>query len=330
MKKEFVILFLILFVIVFSFFELPRNLIWGWLFFLHSTIPKMTIDQPALILSILAILLFVVLVNWSGNRLVNRLFKYKKSNDYQWKVKYSFYVSGLIFIMFGSGISTIGLLHQGIWLAASDKPRYKKKSLRINNDSIKYNLRSIGLGVLNSNDVYNSLPVGGTFTETGVGLHGWFSKIKNFVGSGYQERDDGIDYEKPWKGPANEKYFKCLIPELINPDLEDAPVFDSDGFGLSHFAANSHVIGPGQPYKLSEIMNKSNTLLIGEVNANFMPWGHPVNWRDPLLGINKSPYGFGGPKQRKGSMFIMADGSVKTVSENVDPAILKAMALPKR
>src|SRR5690349_15388520 len=57
------------------------------------------------------------------------------------------------------------------------------------------------------------------------------------------------------------------------------------------------------------------TLLIGEVNAQFKPWGHPVNWRDPTAGINSSQHGFGGPPGSGGANFVMADASIRFLSD---------------
>src|SRR5260221_14749236 len=71
-----------------------------------------------------------------------------------------------------------------------------------------------------------------------------------------------------------------------------------------------------------------NTLLIGEVNANFRPWGDPANVRGPARGINRSPFASGGPPQSHGALFGMADGSVRFINERVSPEVLRALATP--
>lgn len=68
---------------------------------------------------------------------------------------------------------------------------------------------------------------------------------------------------------------------------------------------------------------------IGEVNANFKPWGDPYNWRDPAKGVNRSPHGFGGAWSERGATFLMADGSVRFISERVNPEVMKALATPQ-
>ncbi len=72
----------------------------------------------------------------------------------------------------------------------------------------------------------------------------------------------------------------------------------------------------------------SSTILIGEVAANFKPWGDPVNWRDPALGLGASPDRFGGVPGERGAQFVFMDGSVHFLSEDIDPQVLRARARP--
>jgi len=68
--------------------------------------------------------------------------------------------------------------------------------------------------------------------------------------------------------------------------------------------------------------------LLGETNANFSPWGKPMNVRDPALGINKSPNGFGGPNYRHYALMTMCDGTVHYFGEDTSPEIMRALATP--
>jgi hypothetical protein len=71
-----------------------------------------------------------------------------------------------------------------------------------------------------------------------------------------------------------------------------------------------------------------NTLFAGEVNNEFKPWSYPANWRDPALGINRSPRGFGGSRASHSAAFMFADGSVRNLSDSTSPAVLKALSTP--
>jgi len=138
-----------------------------------------------------------------------------------------------------------------------------------------------------------------------------------------------IDLKRPWNDPVNLKHFQAVVPEFINPDLRTAEFVNSEGLGLSHYAANCHTLGGNQKRSLADFQGKGSfTILVGEINANFQPWGQPVNWRDPARGINKSPYGFGGPINSGGAQFVMADGSVRFISERVSPDVLRALSNP--
>ena len=86
--------------------------------------------------------------------------------------------------------------------------------------------------------------------------------------------------------------------------------------------------GTGNGLKLDQITDgTSNTLMAGEAFGHYKPRGHPRNWRDAALGINQSPYGFGGPR-KSGGVIVMADASVRLLSADTDPAVLRALATP--
>jgi prepilin-type processing-associated H-X9-DG protein len=64
-----------------------------------------------------------------------------------------------------------------------------------------------------------------------------------------------------------------------------------------------------------------------DANKALGPWGYPANWRDPALGLNRSPDGFGNG-MGKGANFSFADGSVRFLANAVSPEVLKALSTP--
>jgi hypothetical protein len=79
---------------------------------------------------------------------------------------------------------------------------------------------------------------------------------------------------------------------MINSGLRTAPLRDADGYGLAHYAMNCRVMTNGVARPPKDITDgAANTLLIGEVNTNFRPWGDPGNVRDPAreTTLNTSP-----------------------------------------
>jgi prepilin-type processing-associated H-X9-DG protein len=67
------------------------------------------------------------------------------------------------------------------------------------------------------------------------------------------------------------------------------------------------------------------TMMAGEVVSGFQAWGDPTNWRDPGLGINRSPEGFGSPSPGAAN-FLFVDGSVRFIKDSIDLRVLKALA----
>ncbi len=159
-------------------------------------------------------------------------------------------------------------------------------------------------------------------------LHSWETAILPYIYIQPEPGDRGIDMKVPWNHPTNAKYFKSIVAEFINLDFRTQELFDAEGYGLSHYAANSRVLRANKAARLEELPGgASNTILIGEVNHDFKPWGYPANWRNPAAGINQSG-GFGGAPGSGGCQFIMADGSVRFINQDVDPAVLDALSGP--
>jgi hypothetical protein len=304
-------------------YEVPLVLLLGWISFLARVLSRITWDWGTLAVSAAALVLFTAGVHFIGWSWRRRVPAAARVAGPAWKVRWSVAVVGGLFLLFAAGVCLIGIAHQVAWLAAADEPLLGET---VGATSSEINLKFIAVAAANgSGREPDSFPPGGTFTEDGRMLHGWEVHCLPYLGYVAKE----IDFNEPWNGPRNAPYFRCIIPGFINSQMRSAPLTDADGFGLSHYAANSRVMGPGKGMKVSDITDgAANTILIGEVNANFRPWGHPINWRDPAKGINKSPDGFGGPRSSGGALFAMADGSVRFVNEGVSPTVLRALATP--
>jgi prepilin-type processing-associated H-X9-DG protein len=304
--------------------DVPVALVFGWFWFLVRVLPKVAVDWASVAVGCAAITLFIVGVQWLGRAWQRGVIPGPSASGHSWKLRWSLTIVVVICLLFVSGISVVGIVHQLAWLLTSERPLIGE-GLKSSGETSKSQLKWVGNAFGAYHDGYGAFPPGGTFTPEGAMRHSWETHLLPYLG--YSTQD--IDLGRAWNDPRNETYFQCVVPQFINPDFRTPDLMDAQGFGLSHYAVNSRVLGGNKAIKLAEITDgPSTTLLVGEVSGHFKPWGHPANWRDPALGINRSPYGFGGPSGSGGATFLMADGSVRFVGERISPAVLHALSTP--
>ena len=185
------------------------------------------------------------------------------------------------------------------------------------------NLHDTGIAVQNFHEIHGKFPPGsvekmGKTVELAT-YHGWQTPLLPFVEQ--LPLYDRIDLTKPWDVAPNRALFANRIPPYENPAIS---VTRSE-FAPSHYAGNVHLFGRGRITKFADIKDgHSHTMMAGEVSSGFKPWGHPKNWRDPARGLKFDSQTFGGPSQR-GTLVLMADGSVRLLKKNTDASVLKAI-----
>lgn len=337
-----------------------EQLLLGWIYFPLRTIPQMTIDWPSAILGTVCVLMFVVGLHFTARWFMRPADSQASVGTDRWTWRSTLVVSATLLVLFASGTAFVGGAHQGIWLfsgrldqnsetvSASDLGLIAAAREQARKSQARNNLRQFGVALHNFHDVYGAFPPGGTMTEDGELLHGWAM----FVGPYNSYIAQGLDFNRGWRVPPNDSFYKCQLPVFLNPSQPRA-VFDDEGFGLCHWAGNVHVLpvrtvkvdtstgsqdsgrnaaqlrGENGGMSLAQITDgTSSTILLGTVGEQFKPWGHPANVRDPALGINRSPESFGGPPGWNVAMFLMCDGSVKFLRDDTDLEIMKAFATP--
>lgn len=350
-RLAFVVSVVLSLICVVVFGDLGAQFLSGWFTFPIAVLPRITVDWPSVLAGTIAFVTFAFGVHhtgrWCASWLPENLIASRT-----WQLRQTGLVVMSVTLLFSLGTALVGAVHQVIWLstnrsapsldvAIDPPPRGIIEIVRQSGrrSSLRNEMKQIGLGMHNFHDTFKHFPLGGTMNSDGELLHGWMMPLGPFVGF-YSEE---IDYNVPWNKSPNDRVYRSQIPFFLNP-MQPGPVFDRDGFGLTHYAANVHVFPiqrtdskKNDPYayfqagglSVGDISDgTSNTLLIGTVGRNHKPWGYPANVRDPGEGLNRTPTGFGGPLGQRSAHFVMVDGAVREMSDKVDPRVLKALATP--
>jgi hypothetical protein len=202
----------------------------------------------------------------------------------------------------------------------------------------KNNLKQLLLAMHNYHDAYNSFPTGtveDSAEEVDDRLSWIVSILPMFDQAALYEQ---IDQKSGWKSEANADWTGFNIQALMNPGEANAleGVTHYVGMaGIGEDAANLKVDDPGagvfgynRQTRIRDITDgTSNTIAIMEASVEFGPWAQ--GGRSTIRGLTEEPYfngpdGIGGPWVG-GAQGALADGSVRFISENIDPEVFKAL-----
>jgi hypothetical protein len=306
--------------------EAAVALVFGWASFIARVLPKVRVYWPTIIVGVTAFVLFTVGLHWFLAQFRQAETPAGEPLPRRWKFRWTAAIVAMVVVAFAAGISLVGIVHQVGWLANSKEPLTGETIDGWLAEEPRNSMMFVNLGILNAADVDGGqCPPSATFSPGGQPLHSWETAILPYTT--IMTRD--IDKTQPWNAVVNQKYFKCIIPFLINTGFRAPTLENDEGYGLNHFSANSQLFTPKERLRFDDLKDGvANTIMLGEVNADFSPWGRPNNVRDPAAGINRGPGTFGGPPGRGGAYFSMADGSVRLITDDVDPAVLKALSTP--
>lgn len=179
------------------------------------------------------------------------------------------------------------------------------------------------------------------------GHYSWMVNILPFLG--HQDVYDKFDFTKPMHDDNNFKYGLILIPEFLNPSdpRQRWKGYPMDGIALTHFVGMSgvedsrNVVAGKLPrsdpragvFGLDKIATPaeitdglSQTIMVVGSGELVSPW---IQGGGATIRGAREPYfdkitGFGS-KGKSGPMVLMADGSIRQLSDKMDPAVFRAM-----
>lgn len=204
------------------------------------------------------------------------------------------------------------------------------------------NLKQIGLALHNYHDTFNKFPEG-TVVESATEVEdrlSWQVSILPYIDQA--PLYNGFDMRKPFNRQPDESFVTVRIPVYTNPSLPFARGFEMGGstdyVGIAGLGVDGPKKKPGDkgagafaydhPRGIRDITDgTSNTVIVGDVSGDRGFWAR--GGKSTIRPFTAKPYikgpdGFGGAHVG-GGHFLLGDGSVRFVSENIDPATMEAL-----
>jgi len=200
-------------------------------------------------------------------------------------------------------------------------------------------LETIGTAIDSFYDRQRQFPAGGTFLEQPGAkdqpMHGWMTALLPYMG--YEQLHHKINPSLPFDDAVNATALRTQVPEFLVAGIEQTTSINQ--YAAAHFAGvggkekdtNGNTVHFGVFDKNSTVFRQdvsdglSNTFMAGQIPGNYPAWGEPSNWRRISQGLNRDQRGFGSPGGGA-VMFLMTDGSVRSLAADTDPRVLHSMS----
>jgi len=175
------------------------------------------------------------------------------------------------------------------------------------------NLKQIAIALHNYNSAFGHLPASAIVGPDGKTMHSWRVAILPYIDQAplYNE----YKFDEPWDSESNKKILEKM-PAVLRSPL-DPP--DSKNASYFVFTGDHTVFGDPEGTKFEEITDgTSQTLAVVEAKRE-IPWTKP---EDLPYDADKPVPELGG-RYEDGFIAAFCDGSVRTISEAIEPQVLR-------
>lgn len=268
----------------------------------------------------------------------NILVTTKNGNKIRWTSRTS--LPGIPLLGGGGGSTlAVGGIGAALLLPAVQQAREAARRAQSKN-----NMKQLGLGLHNYHDTYNKFPQG-TIPNADLKPEkrlSWIVDVLPYIDQ--QALHNGIDRDQGYSVGNNQQVAQTVLPTLVNPQVADNPT-DKDGYGQTHYVGIAGVganaaslpitdkkagaFGYDRALRFRDVRDgTSNTVCVSESTGNAGPWA--AGGKNTIRGFSQKPYingpdGIGSPF-RGGCHMLLLDGSVRFVSENIDPSVMEALS----
>ena len=188
------------------------------------------------------------------------------------------------------------------------------------------NLRNVAIATQAYATAYNGrIPAGGS-PDDSLPYWSWQTELLPYLEQ--QAAYRAIDFTRAWNSPENQKPLSMNLA-IFQSAAESArrPV---DGYGVTHFTANSRLFGAREGVRFDEVSSKDGstvTLMMGEIGSAFPPWARPGNSRDPARGLGGGPDQFGNSQGTRCAVMFLG-GNGRHLDPKLSPRVLELLADP--
>lgn len=183
------------------------------------------------------------------------------------------------------------------------------------------NLKMIGLAVHNYHDSFVMFPAAHLNDEEGDPRLSWRVSILPFLDE--SSRYQSYDFSQAWDGPTNSMLLTPSPHAYICPSYNGLPSMGSTCYAT--ISGSDTVMGAGECIRIRDIRDgTSNTLMVVEACQLNIPWMKPQDIDEDSVTKIGAPDGISSSHQ-KGVNVLFADGSVRFLSSETSPELLRAI-----
>jgi hypothetical protein len=188
------------------------------------------------------------------------------------------------------------------------------------------NLRNVAIATQAYATIYDGwIPAGGKPEDTSPEWS-WQTQLLPYLEQ--QAAYGAIDFTRAWNSPENGKPLSMSLAIFYSAvETNRRPV---DGFGVTHFTANSRLFGPREGVRIDDVANMDGTtatIMMGEIGSGFPPWARPGNCRDPARGLGGGPDQFGNSQGTPCAVMFLG-GNGRHLDPRLSPRVLELLADP--
>jgi len=218
------------------------------------------------------------------------------------------------------GIVAVGVVMCGGVMIALLLPAVQQAREAARRTQCKNNLKQIGLAMHNYHDTYRYFPAAHLDDENGRPRISWRVSILPYIDQG--PLYNNYDMNTPWDSPNNSRLMNPIPQNYLCPSHSTPGSINT---AYATITGPDTLLGDGTCWRISDTTDgTSNTVMVVEACQANIPWMKPQDLPENGLPPVGDPNGISS-KHTGGAHVLMADGSVRFISQFVNQNVINAL-----